>query len=115
VKVARLGDATLAEINQAKLEWEEATKAAKPWMVLMDVLAASRLDSKLQDQVPGVYEDWCDNPNSILDSDIRRRARKVLGTLEPRLNQYPNQVQAIPTPSVRTGVREDVYLSLVRI
>jgi cytochrome c biogenesis factor len=35
--------------------------------------------------------------------------------LEPRLNQYPNQVQAIPTPSVRTGLREDVYLSLVRI
>ena len=33
----------------------------------------------------------------------------------PRLNQYPNQVQAIPTPSVRTGLGEDVYLSLVRI
>ena len=44
-----------------------------------------------------------------------RREDRVLGTLEPRLNQYPNQVQAIPTPSVRTGVREDVYLSLVRI
>lgn len=44
-----------------------------------------------------------------------RRGDAVLGTLEPRLNQYPNQVQAIPTPSVRTGLREDVYLSLVRI
>ena len=43
------------------------------------------------------------------------RGGRVLGTLEPRLNQYPNQVQAIPTPSVRTGLREDVYLSLVRI
>ncbi len=43
------------------------------------------------------------------------RGDTVLGTLEPRLNQYPNQVQAIPTPSVRTGLREDVYLSLVRI
>jgi len=43
------------------------------------------------------------------------RGADVLGTLEPRLNQYPNQVQAIPTPSVRTGLREDVYLSLVRI
>ena len=38
-----------------------------------------------------------------------------LGTLRPRLNDYENQVQAIPTPAVRTGVREDVYLSLVRI
>ena len=44
-----------------------------------------------------------------------RRGDDILGTLEPRLNQYRNQVQAIPTPSVRTGLREDVYLSLVRI
>jgi cytochrome c-type biogenesis protein CcmF len=43
------------------------------------------------------------------------RGDSVLGTLEPRLNQYQNQVQAIPTPSVRWGIREDVYLSLVRI
>jgi cytochrome c-type biogenesis protein CcmF len=38
-----------------------------------------------------------------------------LGSLRPRLNDYENQVQAIPTPAVRTGLREDVYLSLVRI
>jgi len=44
-----------------------------------------------------------------------RRGDDVLDSLEPRLNQYPNQVQAIPTPSVWTGLREDVYLSLVRI
>ena len=43
------------------------------------------------------------------------RGERDLGTLEPRLNQYANQVQAIPTPSVRWGLREDVYLSLVRI
>jgi cytochrome c-type biogenesis protein CcmF len=43
------------------------------------------------------------------------RGSAHLGTYEPRLNQYPNQAQAIPTPSVRTGLREDVYLSLVRI
>jgi cytochrome c-type biogenesis protein CcmF len=36
-------------------------------------------------------------------------------TLRPRLNQYDNQVQAVPTPAVHTGLREDVYLSLVRI
>jgi cytochrome c-type biogenesis protein CcmF len=44
-----------------------------------------------------------------------QRGSSDLGTYEPRLNQYPNQAQAIPTPSVRTGLREDVYLSLVRI
>lgn len=38
-----------------------------------------------------------------------------IATLSPRLNQYDNQVQAIPTPAVHTGIREDIYLSLVRI
>jgi cytochrome c-type biogenesis protein CcmF len=43
------------------------------------------------------------------------RGTRHLATLHPRLNQYDNQVQAIPTPAVHTGLREDVYLSLVRI
>jgi cytochrome c-type biogenesis protein CcmF len=43
------------------------------------------------------------------------RGGSDLGDLRPALTQYPNQVQAIPTPAVHTGLREDVYLSLVRI
>ncbi|MBI5157380.1 MAG: heme lyase CcmF/NrfE family subunit [Acidimicrobiia bacterium] len=43
------------------------------------------------------------------------RGGSDLGTLGPALTQYPNQVQAIPTPSVRIGLREDLYLSLVRL
>ena len=43
------------------------------------------------------------------------RDGRVLEVLEPRLNQYPNQVQAVPTPAVRTGLTEDLYLSLARI
>lgn len=45
---------------------------------------------------------------------VDRNGRGV-STLRPALTQYPNQVQAIPTPSVHTGLREDIYLSLVRI
>ena len=58
-----------------------------------------------------------EEPNrSVIGATIElSRGSRILGNLEPRLNQYPNQVQAIPTPSVRTGIREDVYLSLVRI
>ena len=33
---------------------------------------------------------------------------------EPALSLYPNSTDAIGTPSVRTGLREDVYLTLVR-
>jgi cytochrome c-type biogenesis protein CcmF len=43
------------------------------------------------------------------------RGGTSLGSLAPALTQYPNQIQAVPTPSVRVGLREDLYLSLVRI
>ena len=46
---------------------------------------------------------------------VLSRGDTGLGTLQPALTQYPNQVQAVPTPAVHTGLREDVYLSLVRI
>jgi cytochrome c-type biogenesis protein CcmF len=56
-------------------------------------------------------------PNRVVVGAAVRitRGDADLGIYEPRLNQYRNQAQAIPTPSVRTGLREDVYLSLVRI
>jgi cytochrome c-type biogenesis protein CcmF len=46
---------------------------------------------------------------------VLARGGNTLGTLRPALTQYPNQIQAVPTPAVHTGWREDVYLSLVRI
>ncbi len=38
-----------------------------------------------------------------------------LGTLSPRMNHYPTMPQPIPTPDVRTGATEDLYLSLIRV
>ena len=38
---------------------------------------------------------------------------KNLGVYEPALSVFPNMAQAIGTPSVRTGVLRDVYLTLV--
>jgi cytochrome c-type biogenesis protein CcmF len=42
-----------------------------------------------------------------------RRGGRDLGTYAPAVSTYPNSNQGIGTPSVRTGLREDVYLSLV--
>jgi len=36
-----------------------------------------------------------------------------LGVYTPAISTYPNSTEGIGTPSVRTGVREDVYLTLV--
>ncbi len=44
-----------------------------------------------------------------------RRGDDVVAVLTPRLNDYPNQVQAVATPAVRVGWLEDVYVSLSRI
>ncbi len=52
----------------------------------------------------------------VLGAEVElRRGGEVVATMRPRLNDYPNQVQAIPTPAVRVGLVDDVYLSLTRI
>ena len=43
-----------------------------------------------------------------------KQGERALTTLEPKLNQYPGMNQPIPTPDVRTGPVEDLYLSLIR-
>ncbi|MGH9022339.1 MAG: cytochrome c-type biogenesis CcmF C-terminal domain-containing protein, partial [Acidimicrobiia bacterium] len=42
-----------------------------------------------------------------------RRGVRLLGVNEPALSFFPNMSQAIGTPSVRTGLLRDVYLTLV--
>jgi cytochrome c-type biogenesis protein CcmF len=42
-----------------------------------------------------------------------RRGSRDLGTFAPAVSTYRNSTQGIGTPSVRTGLREDVYLFLV--
>jgi len=41
------------------------------------------------------------------------RGDKDLGVYAPAVNIFPNATSAIGTPSVRTGLREDVYLTLI--
>jgi hypothetical protein len=83
MRVARLGDATAAEVRQARKAWEKAKKEAEPWRVLMDVLAAARLDEKLRTGVPVMVDHWKDDPKGILGSWHQKRAAEVLGALRP--------------------------------
>jgi cytochrome c-type biogenesis protein CcmF len=51
---------------------------------------------------------------NTVSADIRvRRGGDDLGTYAPSISTFPNASQGIGTPSVRTGFREDVYLTLV--
>lgn len=89
IRVARLGDATAAEVRKARAEWEKAKQDAEPWRVLMDILAAARVDEDadpkktLRYNVPIILEGWLEDPKSILTSEHRKRAAKVLGDLPP--------------------------------
>lgn len=51
---------------------------------------------------------------TTLSTEIRiEQGGKSLGTYAPSVSTFPNSNQAIGTPSVRTGVLRDIYLTLV--
>jgi cytochrome c-type biogenesis protein CcmF len=51
---------------------------------------------------------------TTVSADVRiRRGGDDLGTYAPAISTFPNSAEGIGTPSVRTGLREDVYLTLV--
>jgi cytochrome c-type biogenesis protein CcmF len=55
-------------------------------------------------------------PNRAVDGvDIRvfdEGCSNLISVLQPRVNIYPNSSQGVATPAVRTGVVEDLYLSI---
>jgi cytochrome c-type biogenesis protein CcmF len=49
-----------------------------------------------------------------VSADIRvERGDRVLGTYAPAISTYPNSTEGIGTPSVHTGITDDVYLTLI--
>jgi cytochrome c-type biogenesis protein CcmF len=51
---------------------------------------------------------------TTISADVKvRHGDHVLGTYSPAISTYPNSTEGIGTPSVRTGLVEDVYLTLV--
>jgi cytochrome c-type biogenesis protein CcmF len=61
----------------------------------------------------GTRESRSPQKNTV-SADVRiERGSRSLGVYAPALSTFPNSNQAIGTPSVRTGLVEDVYLTLV--
>jgi cytochrome c-type biogenesis protein CcmF len=51
---------------------------------------------------------------TTISADVRiRRGDRDLGVYAPAVSTFPNSTEGIGTPSVRTGLTEDVYLTLV--
>jgi cytochrome c-type biogenesis protein CcmF len=61
----------------------------------------------------GSHERRTGQKNSV-SADVRiERGGDSLGTYAPAISTFRNAAQGIGTPSVRTGLREDVYLTLI--
>jgi cytochrome c-type biogenesis protein CcmF len=61
----------------------------------------------------GSHEKRSGQKNTVTADVHIRRGGDDLGTYAPAISTFPNASQGIGTPSVRTGLREDVYLTLV--
>ncbi|MEC8422297.1 MAG: cytochrome c-type biogenesis CcmF C-terminal domain-containing protein, partial [Myxococcota bacterium] len=60
---------------------------------------------------------WQDQPHrkSLVANIEIARDGDLIGTFGPRLNHYKSMGQPIGTPVVRSGLKEDLYLSLVNV
>jgi cytochrome c-type biogenesis protein CcmF len=61
----------------------------------------------------GTRESRTGQKNSLSADLALTKGGKSLGTYAPSVSTFPNSNQAIGTPSVRTGILEDVYLTIV--
>jgi cytochrome c-type biogenesis protein CcmF len=59
------------------------------------------------------HESVSDQKNTV-SADIKvEKGDRVLGTYAPAISTYPNSSEGIGTPSVHTGLVDDVYLTLI--
>jgi hypothetical protein len=82
-RLARLSDATGAEIARAREAFREARDAVAPAAALLDVLAAARIDDDVAADVMRHALDWVADPTSVAGSPIHRRAQAALATIPP--------------------------------
>jgi hypothetical protein len=81
--LARLSDATAAEIARARDAFRDAQKAVAPAAALFDVLTAARIDDRVKSEVMEHATHWVTRPASVLDSAAYGMAREALKAIPP--------------------------------
>src|SRR5215469_8865732 len=82
-KLARLSDANAAEIQAARLAFEEEKLAVNQASVLFDVLSAARIDDDVRSAVFQNASHWKEDLKSIVDSDAHRLAKAKMAAVAP--------------------------------
>jgi hypothetical protein len=82
-RLARLSDANAQEIDAARAAFKGARQAVEPASALFDVLAASRLDTAIEEQVLKEAMNWQFDKELKVDSSFRDRALNKLRAIRP--------------------------------
>jgi len=82
-RLARLSDASAAEIERARQAFREAREATAPAAALFDVLAAARISDEVHGDVFQNASHWMEAPESVLGSKARRLALESLKAIPP--------------------------------
>jgi hypothetical protein len=82
-RLARLSDATAAEIERARQAFREARKATQPAEALFDVLAAARISDDVRAEVFQHASHWMEAPDSVVRSKARTLAAESLKAIPP--------------------------------
>jgi len=82
-RLARLSDATGAEIQRARDAFHEAGAAVQPAAALFDILSAARLDDGIRQHVFQDASHWKDDLSPLPGSAVHKAARAVLAAIPP--------------------------------
>jgi hypothetical protein len=82
-RLARLSDASAAEIERARQAFREARKATEPAEALFDVLAAARISDDVRAEVFQHASHWMEAPESVVWSKARTSAQEYLKAIPP--------------------------------
>lgn len=80
-RLARLSDATAAEIEQARKALQEAREAVEPVAALFDVLTAGRTEPDVRNRASQEISHWAADPGAVLASDVFRNAQGALAPM----------------------------------
>jgi hypothetical protein len=82
-RLARLSDANAQEIDAARAAFRGAKQAVEPAAALFDVLAASRMDAEIEEQVFKEAMNWQFDKELRVDSSFRDKALNKLRAIRP--------------------------------
>jgi hypothetical protein len=77
-RLARLSDASAAEIERARESAREARDATLPAEILFDVLSAARIADEVRSEVFQHASHWMEAPNSVVGSKAHQLAEEAL-------------------------------------